>query len=475
MEISVTLRIIFQLLYLVTAIGIAFVVISENRNPIKTISWVLLLLFLPVVGIIFFYFFGQDNRKQRMLSRKIYKNIKKRPADIFPFDEKSQIASEYRPLVNLLNKSNNASLFDGNKIDIFTNGKEKFNALFNDIEQAQSYIHVQYYIFLDDKIGNEVKKLLIKKASQGIHIRILYDEVANWKIKNKFYEEMQQAGIEISGYLKVRFPLLTSRVNYRNHRKIVIIDGKIGYIGGMNIADRYINGPHWGGNWRDTHIRIEGRGVYGLQSSFLMDWHIASKKMEVSPKYYPEMPSFNANLLQIAVDGPIGQWRNLLQATIRIIGSAKQYIYVQTPYFLPTEGITQALQLAALSGVDVRIMLPAYSDSKAVNYATMSYIEDMMQSGVRIYLYTKGFLHAKLLLSDDYISVVGSANMDFRSFEHNFEVNAYIYDKDTARKMKEIFFRDQQSCKRIAIDEWQNRPRTQKIKESFMRLFSPLL
>lgn len=475
MEFAAGIRITIQILYLITAIGIVFVVISENRNPIKTISWILLLLFLPVLGIIFYYFFGQNNRKHRMLSRKMYKNFKNKPEGAIHFNEKSQVLPEFSPLVNLLNKNNNASLLDGNQITIYSDGVEKFKALFKDIEQAKFYIHLQYYIFLDDEIGTQLKNLLILKANQGVHIRVLYDEVANWKVDKKFYEEMRLSGIEISGYLKVRFPLFTSRVNYRNHRKIVVIDGKIGYIGGMNIADRYVKGPRWGGIWRDTHIRIEGRGTYGLQSVFFMDWHIASGKMISSSKYYPEMPSYDTNKLQIAMDGPISQWHNLLQATLRIIGCSKKHIYIQTPYFLPTEAIAQAIQSAALGGVDVRIMLPARSDSKAVSYASHSYLDEMMQAGVRIYFYTEGFLHSKLVLSDDYISVVGSANMDFRSFEHNFEVNAYIYDEHFAKRMKKVFYRDQQGCKRMTLKEWRKRPRLKKTKESVMRLFSPLL
>lgn len=475
MDFAGNIRLIVQILYLITAVGIVFVVVSENRNPIKTISWVLLLLFVPVLGIIFFYFFGQDNRKYRLLSRRVYKHFKKRQPGMVSFNEKSQVLPEYRPLVNLLNRNNNASLLSGNEIEIYTNGNEKFDALFCDIEKAEYYIHIQYYIFLDDEIGTKLKDLLIRKAMQAVHVRVLYDEVANWKVNKKFYEEMRLAGIEISGYLKVRFPLLTSRVNYRNHRKIVVIDGKTGYIGGMNVADRYVKGARWGVPWRDTHIRITGRGVYGLQSVFLMDWHIASGKMITSSRYYPEMPFYKDNQLQIAMDGPISQWHNLLQATLRIIGSAKKYVYIQTPYFLPTEGIAQALQTAALGGIDVRVMLPAKSDSKAVNYASHSYLEEMMKAGVRVYFYSEGFLHSKLIMSDDYVTVVGSANLDFRSFEHNFEVNAYIYDVHFARRMKKIFYNDQQSSSRLVLKDWIKRPRVRKIKESVMRLFSPLL
>jgi cardiolipin synthase len=475
MEISEILQQILQILYLITAISIVFVVISENRNPIKTLSWVLLLLFFPILGIVIYYFFGQDNRKQRMISRKMYKEITKQSPNTVYFEEDSQVIPAYRPLARLLNKNNNASLFSGNEIDIYASGKDKMEALYRDMEQASHHIHIQYYIFQDDDVGTKFQRLLIRKSREGVLVRIIYDEVGNWKVKSVFYEAMQQAGIEVYGYLKIRFPILTSRVNYRNHRKIAVIDGKIGYIGGMNIADRYVDGRREGFPWRDTHIRVEGRGVYGIQSAFLMDWHIASKKMVLSSIYYPDMPQYAGNLMQIAVDGPIGRWRNLMQAAIRIIAGSNKYVYIQTPYFLPTEDIVHAMQLAALGGVDVRLMLPEHSDARLVDYATRSYLKEMLEAGVRVYYYQTGFLHAKLLLSDDYITVVGSANMDFRSFEHNFEINAYIYDEKTAMKMKKIFFQDQQSCMRLTLKMWKKRSRMEKIKESVMRLFSPLL
>lgn len=475
MEIPEILRLILQVLYLITAFSIVFVVVSENRNPFKTLSWVLLLLFLPVLGIVIYYFFGQDNRKHRMISRKMYKKIKKQSSETLYFEENSQVIPAYRPLVNLLNKNNNASLFSGNEITIYTFGKEKMDDLYRDIEQAVHHIHIQYYIFQDDEIGTKFQRLLIRKAKEGVIVRVIYDEVGNWRVKNAFYDEMRQAGIEIYGYLKIRFPVLTSRVNYRNHRKIAVIDGKIGYIGGMNIADRYVNGRKDGIPWRDTHIRVEGRGVYGMQSAFLMDWHIAGRKMVSSRVYYPDMPRYAGNLMQIAMDGPVARWHNLMQAAIRIIAGANKYVYIQTPYFLPTEDIVHAMQAAALGGVDVRLMLPERSDTRFVDYASHSYLKEMMEAGVRVYYYQSGFLHAKLLLTDDYITVIGSANMDFRSFEHNFEVNAYIYDETTAMKMKKIFFQDQQSCIRLTLKLWKNRPLRHKIMESLMRMFAPLM
>lgn len=472
-NIPFALRLSFQILYVITALGIVFVVISENRNPLKTISWVLLLLLFPIGGIVVYYFFGQDNRKHRIISRKIYKRIKTIPVKIFSFEEKNSVPEIYKPLVQLLNKNDAATLLSGN-VEIFITGKKKFACLIKDLEEAQNHIHLQYYIFSNDHIGHQIKEILIKKAKEGVKVRVLYDDVGNWREKKSFYEEMNENGIEVHNYLKVRFPLLTSRVNYRNHRKIVVIDGHIGYMGGMNIADRYINGPSWNAIWRDTHIRVTGSAVYGMQSTFLIDWYTASQNLITDPIYFPKLEG-GKSLMQIAVGGPIGEWRTLLQATIRAIAGASKSIYIQTPYFLPTEGICQALQSAALGGLDVRLMIPERCDTHFIGGASRSYLEEMMRSGVRIYFYTEGFLHAKLLLIDDYLTVIGSANMDFRSFEHNFEANAYIYDTEVAKQMKKIFYKDQQSSHRISLKIWQKRSQIEKFKESVLRLFSPLL
>ncbi|GBU07899.1 cardiolipin synthase 1 [Bacteroidales bacterium] len=470
METTDILLYIFQAIYLITAGGIFFLVISENRNPLKTISWALLLVLFPVGGILIYYFFGQDTRKIRIISRKSYKKIKKQSFDKLIAEDIKSISPNYLPLAKLLNNNNDASLLEGSSVKVFTNGKDKFEALLKDLEQAKKHIHLQYYIFMDDAIGHIVKQKLIQKAAQGIEVCVLYDDVANWKVRNKFYDEMRDAGINITSYLEVRFPIFTSKVNYRNHRKIVVIDGLIGYVGGMNIADRYLK-P----DWRDTHLRIVGKGVYGLQAAFLVDWHASHEDIEITQDHFPPCVSQTDNLMQIATGGPIRVWRTLLQATIQIILNAKKYIYIQTPYFLPTEALLQSLQTAALAGVDVRLMMPESSDVQAVNTASQSYFEDVLLSGVKIYTLKSSFLHAKTLITDDYLSVVGSANMDFRSFEHNFEVNAYIYEKEFALQMKRIFLEDQKQCNIIGLRKWQQRPKLQKLKESFMRMFSPLL
>lgn len=464
---------ILFLLYAITILGLVLVIITENRNPLKAIPWVIVLLFIPGVGLIFYFFFGQDNRKQRIISRRTYKRIKKRPLQGTYKKDICVPPEKYNPLITLLESSNQAALLYGTDIKIYTSGEEKFIDLLNAIRAAKHHIHIQYYIFKDDKIGTEIKKALIAKAKEGVEVRVLYDDVGSWKVKKAFYQEMQENGVEVYPFLKVVFPVLTSKVNYRNHRKIVVIDGTTGFIGGMNIADRYISGVEWG-IWRDTHFRFKGRGVHGLQAIFLVDWYVVTKMLIDSPAYYPSTEIYTNNLMQIATSGPVGIWRTLLQATIYSIANAKKSIYIQTPYFLPTEGLSQALQTAGLAGVDVRLMLPNKSDTRLVNMASHSFIDEMVKSGVKVYLYQPGFLHAKLIVVDDDLTIVGSANMDFRSFEHNFEVNAFVYDPDFAHKMKAVFLQDAEDSRLLIPSVWLKRPLKQRLAESFMRLFSPL-
>ncbi|MDR1918137.1 MAG: cardiolipin synthase [Tannerellaceae bacterium] len=463
------------ILYSITILGLVLVIITENRNPLKTIPWVIVLILLPGLGLVFYFFFGQDNRKQRIISRRTYKRIMKRPYEGKKSTHDLRMVPEpYAPLVTLLEHNNQCSLLHGSDITIYTNGADKFKDLFEELERATHHIHFQYYIFLEDEIGNQVKKLLIAKAKAGVKVRVLYDDVGCWDVKDRFFKEMKNAGIEVYAFLKVAFPVFTSKVNYRNHRKIVVIDGKVGFMGGMNVADRYIKGLSWG-NWRDTHFKFTGKGVHGLQSAFLIDWYVVSKKLLNDKVYYPAAPPLGDSIMQILTSGPVGQWRTLLQAVIFLVANAKKYVYIQTPYFLPTEGLNQALQTSALGGVDVRLMLPKRSDTRSANMASHSFIDDMVKAGAKIYFYESGFLHSKLVVSDDALTCIGSANMDFRSFEHNFEITAFVYQNDFALQMKKIFMHDVQSCEKLMPSSWLKRPLRQRIAESFMRLFSPLL
>ena len=461
--------------YIITIVGLALVIIMENRNPLKTIPWILVLLLAPGIGLIFYFFFGQDNRKQRIISRRTYKRIITPPLRNRIQQDDCKINENYLPLTHLLNKARRTPVFYGTKMDIYTSGTEKYKALSEALLNAKHHIHLQYYIFCDDETGNYIKSILIKKAKEGVKVRVMYDDVGCWNVKKQFFDEMRQAGIEVFPFLKVVFPVFTSKVNYRNHRKIVVIDGHIGFIGGMNIADRYVKGVPWG-VWRDTHFRLEGKGVHALQASFLIDWYVVSKQIINDIAYYPRITDiYGDNIMQLVTSGPVGHWRILLQAYIYIVANAKKYVYIQTPYFLPTEGLNQALQTAALGGINVRIMLPEKSDTRTANMATRSFIDDMIKAGAKIYFYQLGFLHSKLLISDDYISSVGSANMDFRSFEHNFEANIFVYQEEFALRLKKIFMHDALHCEQLVPSVWLKRSVKERLTESFMRLFSPLL
>jgi cardiolipin synthase len=466
--------ILFIVLYCLTIIGLVLLILLENRNPLKTIPWVIVLIFVPGIGLIFYYFFGRDNRRLRIISRRIYTKfrhqieVENAPQDLHV------IPPNYYPLAQLLNNSNYSAIFSGSDIAVYTYGKEKFDVLLDDIAGAQHHIHLQYYIFNDDKIGHIIKEALIKKARQNVKVRVLYDDVGSWHAKNRFFEEMKKNGIEIFPYLKVAFPILTSKVNYRNHRKVVVIDGRIGYIGGMNIADRYVYGNKLG-LWRDTHFRIVGSGVYGLQASFLLDWYAVNNELINEKEYYPKQKTYTDMKMQLVMSGPTTQWHTLMQASIFCISNAKKRIFIQTPYFLPTDGLNQALQMAALGGIDVRLMIPKRSDTRSAQMATYSYVDKMLDAGVRVFLYNQGFLHSKLLLIDDALTCLGSSNFDFRSFEHNFEINAFVYQETFAKKMKEMFERDILDCIEVSPTEWRERPITRRLAESFMRLFAPLL
>lgn len=312
------------------------------------------------------------------------------------------------------------------------------------------------------------------KARAGVEVRVIYDDVGCWKVPKRFYEEMREAGVDVRSFLKVRFPLFTSKVNYRNHRKIVVIDGQVGFVGGMNLAERYMRGLSWG-LWRDTHLMIEGRAVHGLQTAFLLDWYFVDRTIISSARYFPKVDNRGTALAQIVTSEPVGQWREIMQGLCMAIVSARKYFYMQTPYFLPTESVLVAMQTAALAGVDVRLMLPMRADNRVTHLGSCSYLADVLRAGVKVYFYKPGFLHSKLMVSDDEFSTVGSTNVDFRSFEHNFEVNAFIYDTETALQMREVFLQDQRASVQLSLKRWLKRPWYQKAAESVIRLMAPLL
>ena len=466
---------IVSLLFLLAVVATIVVIVMDNRNPYKTLAWVLVLVFLPVVGLALYYFFGQDTRREKLISKKGFKRLTKYPMMEFQMQESFKVSEEKQhQLIRFFQRVNLALPFEGNSMKIFQDGSSMLQALLATINSAKHHIHVEFYIFEDDAVGCLVKDALIEKAREGVEIRVLYDDVGCWKVPHRFYDEMREAGIEVRGFLKVRFPRFTSKVNYRNHRKLVVVDGRIGFVGGMNLAERYLKGVPWG-IWKDIMMQVEGKAVYGLQMAFLTDWYATDHSLITSSSYFPQMEDKGTSLMQVVTSDPVGEWKDIMQGLLIAITSAQKYVYIQSPYLLPTEPILLALKTAAAAGVDVRIMIPEKSDSRMVHWGTMSYLQELMEAGIKIYMYQKGFLHSKLIVCDDCLSSVGSTNMDFRSFEHNFEINAFMYDKTSALILKDIFLSDQKDAKLLHLKEWRMRPWSQKVKESVIRLFAPLL
>lgn len=473
MVVNELFSVVFNVLYFTVILATIFIVILDNRNPVKTMAWILVLFFLPVVGLVFYFFFGRSTRKERLISRKGYARLSKRPMAEYQAQQSLNLA-EKNPILSFFSKVNNALAFSGNDLQVYTDGYSMLHSLLRDIARARHHIHLQFYIFENDAVGRMVRDLLVDKAKEGVKIRLLYDDVGCWKVDHLFYDDMLCGGIDVRSFLKVRFPQFTSKVNYRNHRKIVVIDGKVGYIGGMNIARRYLKGLGWG-KWRDTHVRLEGKAVYGLQTAFLTDWYAIDRTLFTSAEYFPKMEDKGETIAQIVTSDPVGEWHDIMQGLLKAICSARHYFYVETPYFLPTDEIMAAFQTAALAGVDVRVMMPKRADTFLTHKGSLSYLDELMKAGVKVYLYKKGFLHSKLIVSDDELSSVGSTNMDFRSFEHNFEANAFFYDKKTALALKEIFLDDQKSCMLLSPKIWGRRHWKNKVTESVVRLLAPLL
>ena len=466
---------IVSCLFLLTVVVTIIVVVLDNRNPVKTLAWVLVLCFLPIVGLIFYFFFGRDVRKEKMISKKGFARLAKYPMMEFQMQESFKTSEEKQhQLIRFFQKVNMALPFAGNSIKVYQDGYSMIQGLLASIRKSRHHIHVEFYIFEDDAVGRLIKDALMDKAREGVEVRVLYDDVGCWKVPYLFFDEMREAGIEVRGFLKVRFPRFTSKVNYRNHRKLVIVDGRIGFIGGMNLGNRYLKGVSWG-NWKDIMMQMEGKAVYGLQTTFLTDWYATDHSLITSSDYFPQMDKLGDALVQVVTSDPVGTWYDIMQGLLVAITSSKRYLYIQTPYLLPTESILWALKTVALAGVDVRIMIPKMTDTRWIHWGSMSYLDELMEAGIKVYMYQKGFLHSKLIVSDDCLSSVGSTNMDFRSFEHNFEVNAFMYDKTSALLLKEIFLSDQNDAMLLHLKTWRMRPWHQKVKESFIRLFAPLL
>ena len=452
-------------------------VIMDNRQPAKTMAWALVIFFIPVVGIIFYLFFGINHRRERLVSQRSLDQLTKRSMLSFVEQQDFRVPERHRQMVDLFINQSMSLPFKDNSLDIFTDGYAFFPELLRDIAHAQHHIHLELYIIEDDALGNLVADALMSKAREGVEVRLIYDDVGCWRVHHSFFERLRDAGVEVAPFLPVHFPSFTSKANYRDHRKLIVIDGVVGYVGGMNIALRYVKGTG-SQPWRDTMWRITGGAVYGIQRAFLVDWYFVDRTLITARHYYPQFSETLKNncVVQIVTSGPTAHYPEIMQGYVRAILAARRYIYVETPYFLPNEPVLFALKTAAVGGVDVRIICPLRSDALFTDWASRSYLRELHEAGAKVYLYQAGFMHAKMMVTDDALSTCGSTNLDIRSFENNFEVNAFVYDEGTALRLKKVFLDDQSNS--IALSELPRRikPRfLSRLWESLTRLVSPLL
>ncbi|MFZ5942897.1 MAG: cardiolipin synthase [Bacillota bacterium] len=475
---------IVTFIFTLTIIFIGIVIFFENDDPSKTLAWLLVLVFFPVLGFLLYIFLGRKFRKIKRYKKKGIENLAELSKIITNESRlitKGQgFIDKYIPhkkkLINLITTSASAPFTINNKTTIFNNGTDTFQSFLEEIEKAQHHIHLEFYIFRDDKIGTEIKDLLISKARQGVKVRFIYDGYGSIQLSKSFIEEMKKNGIRTVCFAPVILPIINNRINYRNHRKILVVDGSVGFVGGINVGDEYLGKSEDFFYWRDTHLRIEGDAVKFLQHIFIQDWYFAAKERINAKQYYPDSrENIGEELVQIAASGPDSPWESIMQMYFSMISTADESIYLTTPYFIPNGSILMALKNAALSGLDVRILIPGKPDSRFVLWASMSYINELLEAGVRVYQYQKGFIHSKTLIVDSLVSSVGTANMDLRSFKLNFEVNAFIYNEESAKQLVSDFFNDLKDSKEIDYYMYQQRSLGFRFLESTARLFSPLL
>ena len=470
------LHLIVLSIYIIIVVVCMVDVLMENRQPVKTMAWLMVLTFAPILGMVLYFFFGQNTRKKRLISQRSIDQLDKHSMLGFVEQKNLHIPEAYRTLIQLFTNQSLSLPFKDNEVDVYTSGYEFFPALLAEIAAARHHIHLDVYIFEDDALGRLVADALISKARQGVEVRLIYDDVGCWQVPSSFFEHLREAGIDVHAFMPVKFPAFTSKVNYRNHRKLCVIDGTTAFIGGMNIARRYVQGRR-NRPWRDTHLRIRGGAVYAVQRAFLLDWYFVDRTLITHRKYYPPITTAQNNCLaQVVTSSPIALWPDIMQGYVRILLEARHYVYIETPYFLPTEPILFAMRTAAIAGVDIKLMVPRKSDAKLVEWASTSYLREALEAGITICLYEDGFNHSKLLVCDDMLCTCGSTNVDFRSFENNFESNIFFYDRDMALRFKQIFITDLEHCTLIEnVADLPHRNFGQRLWESVVRLLSPLL
>ncbi len=474
---------ILDVVLLLTILVMVVVIIMENQDPIKTLSWILILFLIPFFGIILYIYFGVNPKKRKMiimkemsdkmsLDRLIQDQMIRLNKKIFIRDQR---LVPKRHLMKLLLNNSKALITEYNNIRVLNNGRQTFGSIIYELESARNHIHLEFYIIEDDQVGNRIKEILMRKALAGCDVKVLYDDLGSWSLSRRYIRELTSSGVKVMNFMPVKTYAFANKLNFRLHRKIIVIDGRVGFVGGINIADRYLRGLGKNTRWRDTHLRLEGESVRSLQAIFLLDWNYANETSDYDLGYFPENTITEQKLVQIVASGPDSDWESIMQAYFAAIATATRYVYISTPYFLPNQSILTALKTVALSGVDVKLLLPERNDSWMVGRSSRSYVKELLEAGVHVYFYHKGFTHSKLMMVDDVFSSVGTANMDIRSFNQDFEANALIYNEDVTRELKQDFEDDILNSNEIFLEPWEQRKMFEKMQESVARMFSPLL
>lgn len=476
------IRTFFNWAFALYLVMVSTVIFLENKNPAKTLSWLLVMSLLPVVGFVFYILFGRNyrykyrSRSKGLLSRSKLDQAASMQKEMIDYIDLFGNNDSYvnNRLINLLLKNANAPFSVNNWAEVLTNGEATYQSMIEAMNEATLHIHFEFFIIRDDVIGNIIKSILIRKAKEGVKVRVIYDSVGCWKLSRAYKDELKEAGCEIYPFFPVVFPVLSRELNFRNHRKIVIVDGRLGFLGGLNIGDEYLGKNKHLGFWRDTHIKVLGEAVYSLQDIFLSDWHFLTKQVLEEEEMFPKLGHCGESTMQIAASGPDTDWKPILQAYFTMISTAEDRIWITTPYLVPEESIKMGLITAALSGVDVKIIIPSKPDHFFVYWASQDNIQELLEAGVKIYRYQKGFIHSKIVMVDGIGATVGTANLDIRSLEINFEVNAFVYDRVVVERLERDFIQDLRDSEQVTLEEFIKRPLWQKFLEAAGRLVSPI-
>jgi cardiolipin synthase len=471
-------------IYVILVIIVCLRILYDTVSTSKTFAYLLIAILLPGLGILIYFAVGANYRKNKLYSKKIARDTKlwhEIRDNIMLESQKSWDTGEekvklHKKLARLL-LNDNSPLSGNNEVKLLLNGENKFPEVIMALKAAKHHIHIEYYVFENDKIGNQIKDILIQKVSEGVKVRFIYDDFGSRSIRHTLVPELIAGGVEAFPFYKIFFIALSNRTNYRNHRKIIVIDGCTGFVGGINVSDKYINDPLNKNPvyWRDTHVQINGPGVFYLQYLFICDWNFsAAQHLKIIPEFFCRDKMGNS-IVQMAASGPDSETPTIMFSLMEVIGMAQEEILITSPYFIPGETILAAINMATLSGVKVKLLVPEKSDSVIVNAAARSYFGSILDSGAEIYLYKKGFVHAKTMVADGQLAIIGTANMDHRSFELNFEVNSMIYDKKIASQLKHAFLNDLKDAVMINPKTWQKRTLFKQLPEKLCRLFSPLL